>query len=290
MRPAYVVEITTPKKYQLRGLWFGPKKPKRIVVWVHGLGGTAFSMRSVIDAVVDAKTAVLAFNNRGHGVLSKISSAKKKGKSLDGGAAQENFVDCVDDIQGAINFVKRQGEKHVYLAGHSTGCQKSTYWAYKTDGGRRVKGIILLAPISDWAAETKRKGKKRIAHTAAAARALISRGKKHSLLPEGLWHEVLDAQRFLSLYTPDSPEEIFSYAQPQKNPRVLKSVTVPILTLWAEKDEYSDRKSQVVQNWFEEKIVNKGSQFIIVPSTGHGFKGKEFQVAHSIHRWMDSKK
>ena len=285
MRQCYAIEIITPKKVLLRGLWFGPKKAKRAYVWVHGLGSSVFSMQSLATRLVDGKTAVLMFNNRGHDKVSRIAHVGERltRKTHLGGAAHEVFSESVDDIQGAVNFAKRQGVTKIFLAGHSTGCQKSIYWASRTRG-RGVQGVILLAPVSDWAAETKRVGTRKVARAAHAARSLIARRKKHQLLPAGLWHEVLDAQRFLSLYTPDSIEEIFPYAQRKKNPRVLKSVRRPILVLWAEKDEFSDRPAAKAARWFE-KHLQKGKT-VIIPRTGHLFRGAENRVARTIRRWM----
>ena len=115
--------------------------------------------------------------------------------------------------------------KEIYLAGHSTGCQKSVYYAIKK-ADRAVKGLILLAPISDYAAERMRNTKGTLLRATTVAQKLVKAGKKHDLLPKNVWHGVIDAQRFLSLYTPTSAEEIFSYAQPKKNPSVLKKVKV----------------------------------------------------------------
>ena len=285
MTPCHVVGIVTPKRFFLRGLWFGPKRPKRVIIWVHGLGSSMFSKLSIVEKLVDPKTAVLVFNNRGHDKVSRLARAdeKKIGKTHLAGAAHEVFTDCVDDIQGAVNFAKRQGAKETFLIGHSTGCQKSIYWASKKKD-RAVKGIILLGPVSDWSTEMKLQGKRKLARAEGVARALLKRGKKHELLPPGVWHEILDAQRFLSLYTPDSIEEIFPYAQRKKNPRVLKSVRRPILVLWAEKDEFSDRPAEKAVAWFE-KHLQKGKT-VIIPRTGHLFRGAEKQVAGTIRRWM----
>jgi len=284
MTPAHVVEITTPKKFLLRGLWFGAKRPRRMIIFVHGLGGSAFSMRKVVDTLVDQRTAVLTFNNRGHeGIAALRKKYPSRSLRYGGGAAHEVFTECVDDIQGAINFVRKAGVREIYLAGHSTGCQKSMYWAYKK-GGKGINGIFLFAPISDWAAEMNRKGKKKILQATAIARALVRKGRKHALLPEGSWHEVIDAQRFLSLYTPDSPEEIFSYAQPHKNPRVLKSIRKPVLVLWAGKDEYMDRSAKDIARWFEKHIRN--GETIIIPGVKHSFRGGEKTLATHVRRFI----
>ncbi|MCR4325734.1 MAG: alpha/beta fold hydrolase [Patescibacteria group bacterium] len=287
MTPCHLVQITTPKKYLLNGLWFGPKKPKRVVVWVHGLGSSLFKRQGIIELLVDKETAVLTFNNRGHDNISRISRAGKRkvGGSLRAGAAHEVFTDCVDDIQGAVNFAKKSGVKDIYLAGHSTGCQKSIYWASKNRRRRGVRGIILLGAVSDYAAEMKLQGKRRVARAASAARALVRRGKKDSLLPEGVWHETLDAQRFLSLYTPDSREEIFTYSQPKKTPLTLRSVNVPILVLWAQKEEFADRPTKTILEWFGQHLKPE-DRAVSIPRTGHLFKGGEKTVVREIRKFI----
>lgn len=284
MIPAHVVEITTPKKFLLRGLWFGPKHPKRVIVFIHGLGGSAFSMRNVVDTLVDQDTAVLTFNNRGYEAITTLRK-KYPLRSLryGGGAAHEVFTECVDDIQGAINFVRRSGVRSVYLAGHSTGCQKSIYWAH-VKKSRGIKGVILLGPIDDLSAELHRKGKNKIMKARAAAKKMYLQGKKRELIPSDLWHEVLDAQRFLSLYTEESVETMFLYALPKKSPRLLRSVKVPILVLMGEHDEYLDRPAKQVVEWFAKNIRHGNA--VLVPKTNHGFRGKESLVASHLKRFI----
>lgn len=281
------IEIVTPKKVLLNGLWFGSRRPKTAIIWVHGLGSSLFSKLDIVQKLVDKNTAVITFNNRGHDKVSRIAHTGEKiiGKTVLGGAAHEIFEECVDDIQGAINFVKRAGAKDIWLVGHSTGCQKSIYWASKK--GRGVKGIVLLAPISDYSAETYLKGKRKIARAAKAARALVARKKPHSLLPEVLWPEPIDARRFLSLYTPDSREEMFTYAQPKKVPRLLKAVRLPSLAIFAGKDEFADRPAKEITGWFE-KNTGANLETLIIPQSTHSFRGKETQVASAIKDWIQS--
>lgn len=271
------------------GLWHGPEKPRRVIVWVHGLGSSAFSIFNLVEKLVDGETAVLTFNNRGHDVVSRISRKTRKKRKVEyGGAAHEVFTDCVDDINGAIRFVRKLGVKETYLAGHSTGCQKSIYWAAK--GGKGVRGIILLAPVSDSAAGISKYGTKKIARAMQSARTLIARGKKHQLLPDDVWPELLDAQRFLSLYSTNSVEEIFPYAQKGKQPSLLQKIKVPILTLWAEKDEYSNRAAKEVANWFTEHIRAKKSEVHAIRRAGHSFKGQEKETVQCIRSFLDINK
>lgn len=287
MRACHQVELVTPKKFVLNGLWLGPARARRVVIWVHGLGSSMFSKLGIADHLVSRDMAVLVFNNRGHDKVSYV--AKVKGKtSVRGGAAHEVFTDCADDIQGAINCAKKAGARDIYLAGHSTGCQKSMYWA--STKGRGVKGVILLAPMSDYAAEIMISGKKKVVATAATARALVKKGKGNQLLPEHVWGWPLiaDAQRFLSLYTPDSTEEVFLYSQPEKNPRIVRSVRIPTLVLLAEKDEYGDRPAKKIAEWFTQHIKARKSHVSVIPDVTHSFKGGERNVARVMRKWMDT--
>ena len=282
MISAYVIQITTPKKFVLNGLWFGPKRPKRVIIWVHGLTSSAFSRIEIVEKLVDRDTAVLTFNNRGHNKIGKVLSLK--GKSSYIGEAHEVFAECVDDIQGAIFSARKQGVKEIYLAGHSTGCQKSIYWAYKNNGGKAVKGVILLAPLSDYADTAKFDKKNLLPRAITVARKLVRQGKSHELLPLSVWPRMHDAQRFLSLYTPDSIEQsIFSYFDDRPS-RILRSVRVPLLVLLAQNDEYRDRPMKKIVPWFNHEAHRIEAH--IIPNVGHSFKGGEDRIAKAIQNWI----
>lgn len=154
-----VVSFITPWKYILNGLWFGGDKPKRAIVFIHGLASSAFSNHSLIVPAADQTTAVITFNNRGHDKIArikKIDKRKKKGYSSElVGEAHEVFTDCVDDIQGVVDFLTKEGVKEIYLAGHSTGCQKSVYYLAQRGKQKLINGVILMCPMSDYAGALK---------------------------------------------------------------------------------------------------------------------------------------
>lgn len=289
MLPCFAIgEIKTPKGYLLRGLWFGPKKPKRVIVWVHGIGSNMFSKLGIVEKLIDNKTAVVVFNNRGHEKISQVPHESGKfNKALRGGMVHEKFTDCADDIQGVINFVRRQKVKRIFLAGHSTGCQKSTYWASKK--GRGVKGIVLLAPISDYSAMRLERDRKTISRALQVAQGLVRAGKGSRMLPEEVWGWpwIADAQRFVSLYAGKGPEEIFTYWDMERNPRTLTSVRIPALVILAENDEYADRPAQEIAGWFEQNMKNK-HKVRIIPEVKHSFKGAERKVAKAIREFIEA--
>jgi pimeloyl-ACP methyl ester carboxylesterase len=285
MTPAHYVEIRTPKGVFLNGLWWGPKRTKKVIIIVHGLTGSIFSMRAMTAALVDKDTAVLTFNNRGFGQVNTVK--KKKGRTtsyLLAGTAHEVFTDCMDDIDGALRAATNCGAKDIFLAGHSTGCQKIAYWASRRKESR-IRGLIHYGPLSDYSGAVNAKGAAMLERGVAYAKRLVAAGREHELMPAhlGEWF-ACDAQRFLSLYTPESAEEIFSYARPRRLPRTLRSVRRPQLVLLAGADEYGDRPAEEIYWWFLEHIYE--GEAAVVPNVGHSFKGGERKAARLIKDFM----
>lgn len=287
MKYTSIIEILTPKHFILDGFWFGPRRAKRVIIFVHGLGSSAFQTR-IPSPWVDAHTAVITFNNRGHDIIAGIKkkvSGKKGYRRTKGGMAHEVFSESVDDLEGAVTFARRAGAKEIYLAGHSTGCQKSVFYAYKKKR-TGLAGIILLAPVSDQAAVLHMIGKAKTTRAERVARAFVRRGKSHDLLPKSVWHETVDAQRFLSLYAQDSVEEIFSYADPEMRPRAYASVKIPLLVVWAEKDEFGSHPVSATMAWFVAWQHSKRFDSVVVKGALHGFQGQERDVARVIKKWV----
>lgn len=288
-----IIDIVTPKKFILNGLWFGSESPTKIIIFVHGLGGNAFSSHRLITPLADSQTAVVTFSNRGHDQIAsikKIDNRKKNGYSrITAGEAMEIFTDCVDDIQGAVNYVLSVSPKTaIYLAGHSTGCQKSAYYLSRTGKQKFIKGVILLAPMSDYAGALKFDKDGNLKLAIGAAKDLVKKNQPQKLLAPDVWPEITSAQRFLSLATPESQEEIFCYCQQNKTPSVFRKIKIPTLIVLAEKDEYRDRPVKKLAHWFEKNSKSKKLSVNIVPSSPHNFYKYESQVLGAIKNFIQS--
>jgi pimeloyl-ACP methyl ester carboxylesterase len=284
------VRIITPKRYLLDGLWFGSGRPKTAVVFVHGLGSNVFAHHDYLTPLASRNTAILYFGNRGHDSvagLRRITRSAKKGYVYEqAGMAHEVFTACADDIQGAINLLLSRGARRIYLVGHSTGCQKIAWYLSRRAAQRRIAGAVLLCPISDYAdARHENEPKRRKAE--AVAQKLSRRKKPHELLPANVWRGPIDAQRFLSLYTPDSKEEIFTYAQPAKIPGTLRKVKTPLLVIFAGDDEYRDRDTSEMADWFRRNLRSRRAEIETIPGALHSFNGQESQVTDSVRRWIN---
>jgi len=229
---------------------------------------------------------VLSFNNRGFKIVTDIKQLDKTGNTVkwrNTGGAHEVFTDCMDDIQGAVDFARKAGARDIFLMGHSTGAQKSVYWMAKR--GRGVRAAILLGALSDYACALELRSKRDLAKAVARARSFVKKGKPHQLLPQSLTAPyTLDAQRFVSLYSPDSAEEIFTYAE-KKKPRVLRRVRKPLLVFLAGNEEHTKRPAVEIARWFALNTA-PGSRTVVVPDVRHNFKGAERQISRTIKEFI----
>lgn len=287
MQECKVLSFFTPHNVQLNGLWFGPEKAETALIIVHGLGSNLFSNQDLFLPLVNDQTAVLFFNNQGHDTVTRVrkqDKRKKKGfKSILAGAAHEVFTESADDIQGVVDFVQSQTQAKIFLVGHSTGCQKSVYYQYKKKN-RNIAGIILLAPMSDFAGVQNEVSAEELNHLQKIAKTLVDQGNPHTLLPQTIWPSLTDAQRFLSLYTPDSQEEVFPYSH-DRNPKELQSIKTPILVILAEKDEYRDRPMKKIAAWFD-KTIKAPHEVKIIKNANHSFNEHSQEIQETIISWL----
>jgi|AntRauTorckE6833_2_1112554.scaffolds.fasta_scaffold17426_1 pimeloyl-ACP methyl ester carboxylesterase len=281
------IKFKNGDKLMLDALVLGNNKAKKAYIFIHGLGSNMFSCFSLNQKLAKKSRMLLTFNNRGQGIINKFKEedikSEKGYKSKILGSALEEFTDSKYDIQGAVDYLKSQGIKEIYLIGHSTGCQKSVYYLSKVND-KTVKGAVLLAPISDYSSTINSIDVNSYKKALEEALKMKKNNKENELLASNFWYRPISAQRFLSLYTPTSTEEIFTYGS-KKIATLLRKVDKKLLVFLAEKDEYSDRESNVLKVWFDKNIKNLNKVFII-KEANHGFQGKEDELARIIHKYF----
>jgi len=287
-----VVDIITPNKIILNGLWFGTQVAKFGFIYVHGLASSVFSKIDLLTSLAGKNFSVLAINTRGHDKVTRVLKLDKrtnKGyRSLRAGGAHEVFTECKDDLAGAVEFMLARKIRNIYLIGHSTGCQKSVYYLAVGKHREKVKGAILLCPMSDYAAAVKFFGQEKLKKIASLAKQMVHRGQKHHLIPFDLWPSYDDAQRFLSLYTAHSQEEIFSYVTAHKNPKFLIGVKKPLLVVLASEDEYQDRPTEQIADWFKKYLSSPSSRVVILTNAKHSLSGYEGTIVKLIRSWLNN--
>jgi pimeloyl-ACP methyl ester carboxylesterase len=281
------ITFQSKDKLSYNAILLGSAKAKKAYIFIHGLGGDMFSRYNLNEKLAKKSRMLLSFNNRGQGIINKFKKADDKSKkgytSKLVGSALEKFTDCKYDIQGAVDYLKNIGVKEIYLVGHSTGCQKSVYYLAKTNDSA-VKGAVLLAPISDYSSIINTIDSNIYQKALKASLKMKSAKQANKLLPENLWDRSISAQRFLSLYTPNSTEEIFSY-ESKKPATLLKKVNKKLLILLGEDDEYNDRDVNELKKWFKENI-KKTDHVFVIDKANHGFQGQEKKVVNIVHKYF----
>jgi alpha-beta hydrolase superfamily lysophospholipase len=279
--PVSLVRIATRDGVPLDGLFTEPRGRRgTALIWVHGLGSVFSSgqplTRELSTRLNAAGIAYFKLNNRGHDVVARA------GRQM-AGAAFERFRRCLVDIRAIVDFVRRRGYRRIILAGHSTGANKVLFYAARARD-RRVDSIVLLGPVSDLAAETKRVGARALRRRIERAEKLARRDPD-ALVPRewGFW----SAQRYLSLYRAAGDEDVFQYHRPDARWSALRSVRVPLAAILGARDEYLDRPAWDVLDAFRANALRVDSfTGVVVPRARHGFQGHERQLADLLVRWI----
>lgn len=284
-----VISFSTQDKLVLNGLWFGGSRAKTVFIFVHGLTSSCFSNHALLEPLMNESTAALYFNNRGCGKISKFKKIDKRkasgSRSVFIGEAHEIFTDCIHDIEGAVRLARSRGAQKIFLVGHSTGCQKSVYYLSQKGKQKNIAGVILLSPVSDYASAHTFFPAESLKKAQTIAEELVRAGKSHKLLPEEIWPSLHDAQRFLSLYTPESKEEVFSYAQPEKPTKTYKSIKIPQLVIFGDEDVFIDRPLTHIIEWFKRNSRKITTTIRTIPRGDHSFSGEEPSIARHINQW-----
>jgi alpha-beta hydrolase superfamily lysophospholipase len=279
--PITLVRVRTRDGVWLDGVIAEPRRRRdAALIWVHGLGSTFSSGQLLIHALAGGLTAAgvayLKLNTRGHGVVTRAGTRLA-------GAAFERFGESVRDIRAMIALVRRAGYRTVILAGHSTGANKALHYAARTRD-RRVRGLILLGPISDVAGEMKRIGRRELARRVAVAERMARRDPD-ALVPRafGFW----SARRYLSLYRAGEAEDVFPYYRPNARWTALRRVRLPVAVIVGSRDEYLDRRPAELLAAFEQHATRARSfTGLVIPGARHGFQGHEDVLARAIVRWV----
>lgn len=280
-----LIKFLTPKKIELFGFYIGKNNPEIIYIFIHGLASSVFRKAELYKHLAAKNSAVLAFNNRGNEIISRFSQIKGKDdyKSKTIGSAHERFIDCKDDIDGAVKWAKKLKPKKIVLVGHSTGCQKAVYYLAK-NSDKKIKAVVLLSPISDLAGVLNMVSKQEFKKAKNYAKRLVKNKKGDQLLPKSIWSQYLDAQRFLSLYSQNSSEEIFCYQGKNQKAKTLRKVKVPIHIFIASEDKFLDRSADKLADWFKEQLKDRKFKIEIIKEAGHSFNDFEILVAKKIKK------
>ncbi len=278
-----LVRFITPDNVILHGFLLRPKRASTCMIYLHGMGGNFHDSNlpfSIAKKTARQGIAMFSINTRGHDSVSfpdrKVGA---KTKSFLAGTDFEKFEDCTKDISGAIRVLKKMGFKKFVLVGHSTGCQKITYYQYKTRD-RSVAGLALLAPGDDYNL-SKRAHKKKFDTIVKKCRALVKRNMGSTIVPPSHF----SARRFLSISDLKYAEaRLFNYDGPL---REFGSIRVPVCAIFGSNEQHAVKPVKEYLDILEMKSrCNYTSK--IIKGARHSFEGQEDEVARQMSNWLSS--
>ncbi|MGE5555666.1 MAG: lysophospholipase [Methanocella sp.] len=122
--------------FNLTYRYWSAKKPKRLVVCIHGIGDYSGWFRNIAPGLASDGNEVYALDLRGFG--QSLEEGRPRGFVSD-------FGRHLQDIDEFVTYVgKRHSGKKLYLFGHSLGGIYSVW--YSANHGSNVSGVILAAP------------------------------------------------------------------------------------------------------------------------------------------------
>jgi pimeloyl-ACP methyl ester carboxylesterase len=283
--------IKTSDGINLVGAVATPKKRgKTAALWVHGLTGSFYSTPKRLSAIAAALnkngTAFAAFNNRGHDIATSFKRNGGKSKTLIAGGSFEIFTDCLKDIKAAIQFLRHEGYKNIYLVGHSTGANKCLYYVAHTQD-KNVKGLALVGPLSDLATEKDRLG----ASFGKNLKRVQEYSKKNDSnwpMPKNLCGSIMSPQRYLSLNVSGKPEDVFRYHDPKASWGALNKIRIPLAVIIGQKDQHlgSWRAEDLVDTFADNAIGAPEFSGIVIPRADHSFTKTYKELGKELAGWI----
>jgi len=268
--PGTLVILPLPGKKgrTLDGFWTsGKRKSRTLLIFVHGMGSNFYKSKfkkAWLRRGPENGTDVFCFNNRG----------------CEGDVAIETFRDCLVDIDAALAFARAEGYRQVILLGHSTGCQKITYYQYRRKSPY-VKALILAA-LGDDVAIARRDLGSQFNRWTRRARQLVASGKGDTRLPSKCLG--FTARRFLSAVAPGELEaDLFRLDGPL---RIFRQLTLPVLAVFPEKEQYAcipvNEAAEILRN----TTRSRRFETIIIPNADHSFHGHEEACVSACMKWI----
>lgn len=256
------------KEIRLDGFWrHGPKRADTLLIFVHGMYSNFYSSmlkKELFRQCLKAGCDCFSFNNRG---------AEER-------VRYEKFEDCLRDLDAVLRWGQSKGYRRFILLGHSTGCQKITFYQARRQD-TRVKGIVLLAPGDDYAIARRDAGasfKRRV----KTARALVAAGRGDELMPSDCM--CFSARRYLSIADPNNNEaKVFDYAGGLYHFRRLKC---PVLLLFGAEEQYACLPVETMHDILREAAKTDDFTDIIISGGDHSFHGVERLVVGQLLKWV----
>jgi pimeloyl-ACP methyl ester carboxylesterase len=213
--------------------------------------------------------ACLAFNRRGHDILSTRDS-----RVVEGGAFQ-TIAEGIEDNQIAANWMSERGFPPPVIIGHSYGGILAVAHAASRQD---TPALILLSAIRGDPCEMARLSRAglmagdRLEEIATQAREMVATGRNRELIMMPGWWYVSSAESFLDRMT-EAPD-ILALA-----PRI----SCPTLYVRG-----SDENPVIYPAEAFQARMSRRCDVTIIPECGHFYTGREMAVIDNVTTWLQN--
>ena len=291
------IEFTTEDGLTLPGLLYEAKESKKVAIYLHGNGSSSIfydesEHRDIPEQLTQKGISFLKFNNRGAHIIKKLNV--KVGDEVERkkfGCAYEEIKDCVLDIDGAVEFLKKQGYSEFYLVGASTGANKiCVYDHYKPKNV--FSKYVLLCGGDDTGIYYSVLGKEKFFRLLNESEKKIKEGKGEDLIKELLPDEIFSYVGFYDIANPNGDYNCFPFSEVLTKTKLstkplfkyFAGVKKPSLVIYGENDEYAWGNINKVIDIL--KSYQPDFKYETIKAADHGFTGKKKELAEAISEWI----
>ena len=292
------IQFKTSDKLVLPGLLYEAKNSKTAAIYLHGNGSSSifYHEDDYLAQTLNKKgISLLLFNNRGAHIIKKLT-VKKGGveERKQYGMAYEKIKECIQDIDGAIAFLKKQGYKKFYLIGSSTGANKiCVYNYYKPENS--ISKYVLVSGGDDTGIYYSMFGRAKFMKLLKRSREMIKKGKGEEIIKEILPDGIFSYQGFWDIANPDGDYNVFSYTEALDKVKLSKkklfrhfsAIKKPTLVIYGDKDEYVPWGIKRIYEVL--KKYQPGFDFEVVKGADHRYSGKRQEQSKIIVNWLSKK-
>lgn len=289
---SYNVEFTRFRAsdgVELQG-WLSGNDSEVAVIHIHGMSGNGYEnyfLDNFREMYNKNGISFFTIDTRGRG----ITSSFWKGNEIDswgegtkfGGSCFEIFSESVDDIQGAIDYLKAQGKSKFILQGHSLGGSKVVNYLV-TKNNPEIIGVVLLAPTDmvGWA-NTDPSHQDNL----KKSEELISRSEGEELVSPQCWLDKtpLSAQAYPTLSKAGTAVDIYGE---RAGGALLGKIQIPTLIAYGDSDIGILKIDGNIEKWIERvnNIKNQNTKISVINGAAHSFKGYEAELSKNVESFV----
>ena len=292
-----LIEFKSTDNIVLPGLLYEPIKPtEKIAIYLHGNGSASVfysvkEMNLLADYLTKNGIAFFPFNNRGAHYIHKLH---RRDEDVKMGTAYEIIKDCIYDIDGAVNFLLKQGYKTFYLIGSSTGANKIVVYHHHRPKNKIAK-YVLLSGGDDTGLSYQMMGGKKFYLALKKCKQEIKKGNRRLLVPASISDYLYSYQSLYDTINPDGDYNVFPFNEYMNKLKLskkelfreFKAINKPTLVVYGEFDEYCYGNARKCVEVLKKECPDKKLfTFKIIKGADHGFSGKEDELAKYIAAWL----